>query len=259
MNKASFLQKLRELLSGIPSAEAEEALDYYRDYFADAGEENEAKVIEELGSPEKVAANILRDLGYSDNAGEAKTDDNPGAQDPYPDPYPQQNERRNPYEGREYGNTEGNVGYGYENSYGNTSYGGTSYDASSKQRKGKSHSMAWGIVAIATCWLWGPLLIAMVSALFGVSIGLLAVFFSIGVAALAIIIAAIVLIGAGIVKLFIAPAGGFILLGVGMLLAGIALFGVLLVMLIFGKAIPAIFRGIAWLWRKLFGRGGSAA
>ena len=77
MNKASFLQKLRELLSGIPSAEAEEALDYYRDYFADAGEENEAKVIEELGSPEKVAANILRDLGYSDNAGEAKTDDNP--------------------------------------------------------------------------------------------------------------------------------------------------------------------------------------
>ena len=45
----------------------------------------------------------------------------------------------------------------------------------------------------------------------------------------------------------------------GMLLAGIALFGVLLVMLIFGKAIPAIFRGIAWLWRKLFGRGGSAA
>ena len=51
MNKASFLQKLRELLSGIPSAEAEEALDYYRDYFADAGEENEAKVIEELGSP----------------------------------------------------------------------------------------------------------------------------------------------------------------------------------------------------------------
>ena len=192
MNKASFLQKLRELLSGIPSAEAEEALDYYRDYFADAGEENEAKVIEELGSPEKVAANILRDLGYSDNAGEAKTDENPGTQDPYPDPYPQQNESRNPYEGRAYGNTEGNTGYGYENSYGNTSYGGTSYDASSKQRK--SHSMAWVIAAIATCWLWGPLLIVLVSVLFGVSVALLAIFFSIGVAALAIIIAAIVLI-----------------------------------------------------------------
>lgn len=49
--------------------EREEALQYYNDYFNDAGAENEQDVIQALGSPEKVAENIKRDLygtGYGD-------------------------------------------------------------------------------------------------------------------------------------------------------------------------------------------------
>lgn len=62
MNRAQFMEQLRRLLSDIPRDERDEALDYYESYFDDAGAENEASVIRELGSPGKVAAIIKADL-----------------------------------------------------------------------------------------------------------------------------------------------------------------------------------------------------
>ena len=51
MNKTEFLEQLERLLWDISCQEREEALDFYRSYFEDAGEENEAQVIQELRSP----------------------------------------------------------------------------------------------------------------------------------------------------------------------------------------------------------------
>jgi len=68
MNKKKFLKKLTRLLRRLPEEEREAALRYYREYFDEAGNENEQRVIEELGSPEKVAEEILQ--GSSQNAGE---------------------------------------------------------------------------------------------------------------------------------------------------------------------------------------------
>lgn len=68
MNRNEFLAKLELLLHDISSGEREEALNYYRDYFEDAGVEHEAEVIRELGSPEKVAATIKADLNPDGNA-----------------------------------------------------------------------------------------------------------------------------------------------------------------------------------------------
>lgn len=65
MNKTEFLEQLERLLADISRQEREEALDFYRSYFEDAGEENEAQVIQELGSPGKVAAIIKADLEES--------------------------------------------------------------------------------------------------------------------------------------------------------------------------------------------------
>lgn len=65
MNRAQFMEQLKRLLSDIPESERQEALDYYENYFDDAGEENEAAVIRELGSPGKVAAIIKADLHES--------------------------------------------------------------------------------------------------------------------------------------------------------------------------------------------------
>lgn len=62
MNRTEFLEQLERLLWDIPESEKTAALEYYEDYFEDAGEENEGKVIQELGSPGKVAAIIRADL-----------------------------------------------------------------------------------------------------------------------------------------------------------------------------------------------------
>lgn len=62
MNRNDFLRRLEILLSDISKEERDEALQYYRDYFEDAGAEHEAEVIRELESPEKVAETIKADL-----------------------------------------------------------------------------------------------------------------------------------------------------------------------------------------------------
>ncbi len=62
MNRNEFMTRLEELLGDIPAGERREALQYYEDYFNDAGVENEAQVLRELGSPEKVAAMIKKDM-----------------------------------------------------------------------------------------------------------------------------------------------------------------------------------------------------
>lgn len=63
MNRAEFMNTLGGLLNDISDEERNEALQFYENYFEDAGPENESQIIEELGSPQKVAAMIKTDLG----------------------------------------------------------------------------------------------------------------------------------------------------------------------------------------------------
>lgn len=67
MNRAEFMKRLQALLQDIPDAERKEALEFYENYFDDAGIENEQQVISSLGSPEKVA-NTIKD-GLADETG----------------------------------------------------------------------------------------------------------------------------------------------------------------------------------------------
>ena len=60
MNREEFMKRLADLLAGLPYEERREALDYYENYFEDAGMEHEMDVIDELISPEHVAVEILR-------------------------------------------------------------------------------------------------------------------------------------------------------------------------------------------------------
>lgn len=75
MSKNEFLNQLSILLSDVSPEEREEALAYYREYIEDAGFENEEAILEELGTPEAVAAEIKsgmlnknnQDINYSSN------------------------------------------------------------------------------------------------------------------------------------------------------------------------------------------------
>jgi len=58
MNKETYLEALKREIAALPADEQESALQYYADYFDDAGSENEQKVIAELGSPAELGAFI---------------------------------------------------------------------------------------------------------------------------------------------------------------------------------------------------------
>ena len=70
MNREQFMNQLGGLLSSLSEEERREALDYYENYFEDAGPEREQDVIGELGSPEQVAKEILSGYGRDTDSGE---------------------------------------------------------------------------------------------------------------------------------------------------------------------------------------------
>ena len=62
MSRKEFMQRLEALLSDLSENEREEALQYYNGYLDDAGSENEEVVLQELGTPEALAASIRQGL-----------------------------------------------------------------------------------------------------------------------------------------------------------------------------------------------------
>lgn len=70
MNRAEFMRRLTELLGDVSPMERDEAIQYYNDYFDDAGAENENSVIASLGTPEELARTIKAGLNDSGNTGE---------------------------------------------------------------------------------------------------------------------------------------------------------------------------------------------
>ena len=55
MTKTDYLAALEKYLKTLPEADYKEAMDYFTEYFEEAGSENEAQVIEELGDPKDAA------------------------------------------------------------------------------------------------------------------------------------------------------------------------------------------------------------
>jgi len=73
MMKTTFLTELQRKLKGLPESEVMAAVAYYDEYLSEAGPENEAAAIAELGSPAEVAAGIMGDYVYADTTGDKKT------------------------------------------------------------------------------------------------------------------------------------------------------------------------------------------
>ncbi|MDD3303464.1 MAG: DUF1700 domain-containing protein [Clostridia bacterium] len=73
MNKNQYLDKLRNSLKKLPEAEVSNAINYYTEYFEDAGIENEQKIINELGEPKKLATVIIADYAIKNKDNSSKT------------------------------------------------------------------------------------------------------------------------------------------------------------------------------------------
>ena len=62
MNREEYLYALYHCLYALSAEEKAAAMQYYTEYFDDAGPENEQQVISELGPPQEVAKQILKDF-----------------------------------------------------------------------------------------------------------------------------------------------------------------------------------------------------
>lgn len=250
MDKEKFLFQLERLLYDIPKEEREEALEYYRSYFEDAGEEMEATVLEELGPVQEIASSIKE--GLSEGA---------SREDYLKYPPQLRNKKEQSQTGPEkdtyeYGKHAGNYRRYYEDGT-DTKQAGTSSGQEYKQygdyKKygGKERSTKWILIILAvvlTSPIWG----SVASILFGIAGMCIAVFVGLGLFSVGGLIGGIVCIVVGIARLCVAAfVQGLILLGIGLLLVAGSGISVILLVLLCGKFIPWAVRQLTSLFHQL--------
>ncbi len=276
MNRADFMKNLAELLADMTPAEREEAIQYYNDYFDDAGVENEERVIESLGTPEQLADVIKAGLFDGGSAGEFTEKGFSGYERHHSDevmdpgkPVPEDRDTDGPNGRSGDGGQRFTQGSGNGYGPGNDSYGNreSAWQDSGQNREKKSEKkkMSGGMIALIVilCIFAGPFLLGIGAGAVGVIAGLLAALLGILAAAVAVAIAlSLVGIGLfifGIGLLFGTPLGGLCMMGAGMICLAVGLCALCFTVFICGMLIPATVRGIVKLIRSIFRLGGARA
>lgn len=261
MNKEEFLRQLEQLLSGISEEERADAIAFYRSYFEDAGEANEASILEELESPQKVAESIRKNLGIEETC----TGEKPDGAENYVISQPcadgdsaGDGTCRNENAGNEYGRNK-DAGNGYDgNQYGGNGYGTSEYGGKDTSgEKGKKDHTAAIVLAVIVAVLTSPIWLALLLALVGVLLAVIAVLFAVAVAVVAVMASLVfvgfLLMGIGISLAFTGnPPVGVGLFGGGLIVLALGILAVLLVVWVFGAFLPWAFKGIWHLCRKPF-------
>lgn len=228
MNRTEFIQELERLLSDLPENERNEAIQYYNDYFDDAGAENEESVIQALGSPETVAMSIRKD-----NAQEAQYTD----------------------AGYSEGNTQANNAIVNADVYQSQNNANTQ---KGKKSKKKIELEGWQIALIVIgCIIFSPIILALAAIVFGLLVAAVAIVFSIcaaGIAVVVALVATLIAIGGVGLAAFVnsAPLVGGMLFGACLVIIGVALVAVWIIVMIFAVFIPWLFRIIKKGWNFVF-------
>ena len=278
MSRWEFMRQLEKLLSDISPNEREEALQYYNDYFNDAGMENEQEVIKALGSPEQVAKIVKDGLGDGGNQGEF-------TENGFLNSAVRQNElmKKEAASGRDagaaqegeavkedgstFGQNTDTFGDGYSQSSDDTRKGydsfGQSNTGSGETEKEKKDLPVWAIVLIVfACILGSPVILGLACGALGLIIGVftavLATVFGIGLAAVICFIVAVALAIAGFGILIPHPFEGIGLFGGGFICGALGILFMLLTVLLVTKVLPAICQGIASIYNSIFRKKGGA-
>lgn len=209
MTKNEYIEKLKSCLTALPPNERGEAVSYYEEFFEEAGEENVDSVIAELGSPEKLAKNILSGQDSDEAAWSEKSAEEPPA------------EIKN--------------------------------ESSSEKKKSSgifkdnNLTVIAIVILVLTCPVWGGATIGLVCAVFGILIGVAA---AVG----ALVLGGVTMTVYGFVSIF--TTGEIMNLGFvggGLILLAIGLFMLVPAKWLYTKGVPAMFRGMGTLWKRLFG------
>lgn len=223
MSRAEFMEKLKNLLADIPEGEREEALNYYEDYFDDAGVENEQQVIAALGSPEKVAETIKEGLNDSE-----------GTQGEFSE--------------------TGYAGYGESEKDEVVQYGTQEKQKFTDRIKGLGTSglILLLILAIFALPILGPVLTGILSAVVGILAAAAAIVFALVIVGIALIVAGAVVFASCFGVVFVTPAVSVLLFGVSLLLVGLGILLTLAGVWVVTKVVPPAVRWAVEKVRRIF-------
>lgn len=250
MNRAEFMERLERLLVVIPAEERSEALQYYTDYFEDAGAENEAQVIKELGSPEDVAAMIKADLkeDCGDNGEFTETGYADSRFDNRANPVPRPNR---------YKRAEG--GYTYRSTGQENTYERGPYRSDEEYREAPRTSKTLKIVLIILIALVcvpfaAPILIGAVAIVIGLVCASFGLFAGLVIGSVVLMAAGIAVFVLGLTKLLVAFPIALLTSGSGMILFVLGLIAAVVSIKICIVIYPAMIRGIVNICRWPFHR-----
>ncbi|MGC4019008.1 MAG: hypothetical protein QM793_07130 [Muricomes sp.] len=222
MNRKEFMGRLEQLLSRISAEERAEALQYYTDYFEDAGAENESAVIAKLGSPEKVAATIMADLRNSGKEEGEFTE--------------------NGYSDARFEKKENLM---HRGSYRN--------EESPRTSRGLKIALIIliAIVVVPTAW---PLLIGALGIVIGLVCAAFGIFAGLVIGAVSLMIVGIVIFIAGLTKLLVALPVALLTAGSGLVLFVLGVIATVATVRLCMVVYPAMVRGIITICRWPFHR-----
>lgn len=274
MSRREFMEELKKLLSGISDEERDEALKYYEDYFEEAGSGNEEQVIQELGSPQKVAAMIKADLeegseksgeftewGYTDERFEEKetpatkeqadseTEDKTGARE------------ESHSRGYSYGGSENSRGYSYDGNETGKGYthkgNGTDVSGSGEKAPWTSRTLKIVLTMLIIIAAFPGLLPVLISILAVVAVLILAAassFAVLAIASAALALAGICVTVIGSVSLIADFPTAMMTMGIGILLFVIGIILTAASVKLCLVMYPAMYRAVVNICRRIVHR-----
>ena len=222
MNRVEFMAELERLLADLPEDERQAAVQYYADYFADAGAENEAEVIRELGSPEKTAESIKADY-YGRTFDESR------------------------FEHKDYMEKYGQQASGQQTS-GQQSAGPAGASGESK-KPWTSRGLKILLIVLIAIVVW-PLSLGLICAVLGILAAVVCLFAGLVIAAVCVMIAGGVTVVTGLLMSVAYPPAALMTTGIGLLLFVLGLIATVGTVKLCMIVYPAMLRGFVELCRR---------
>lgn len=216
MNKYDFLSRLRNALSSLPQEERDAAMNYYEEFFSEAGENNEQAVIASLGSPEELAKSII-----------------------------DENNRDNPAM-----SGAANTGFSSNGTNGSNAASGFTPPPTPAQTASRwtgGQIALFVVLAVISSPIWGGLLCAVFSIIIGLFAAVVGIIAALGACAVAFFVS-------GIIALFRASPIGLLFLGLSLVFVG--LFPLVVYPMCRGIVVlsKACIKGIGTLINKITGK-----
>ena len=230
MTRNEYLTRLAGLLQDIPAEERVSAMEYYNDYFDDAGGKNEQQIISELGSPEQVAAEVKAGLGKT----ESKTEETSHTET-YREPVMDARQS--------------------SDSYGNNSQYQNSNPTSAKKEEGISKGVKIFLVVLLVLLLvpvGGSMAVSVIGTIFGLIVAAFFIFIALVIVAICLVIAGVLLAGNGILAIGTSFAAACVIIGIGLILTSIGCAATVGAIWLCASALPAMCRFVVKLCKKLF-------